>query len=209
MNYFAIDGLDTPAALFASLVLGLLFGFWLERAGFGSSKKLTAIFYFRDWAVLKVMFSAMAVCGVGLQVLASYGLVDTSQMYVPDTIVLAQAVGGVLFGVGFVVGGWCPGTAMAGLGSGKIDALVFLFGAMAGSLVFAWIAPAFAPLQGVGAMGTCSIPVMVGIDPMLGALGLLAVALAAFVMAHKVEAHMRTIPEGGAIDERRNSHGDA
>jgi hypothetical protein len=44
---------------------------------------------------------------------------------------------------------------------------------------------------------------------MLGALGLLAVALAAFVMAHKVEAHMRTIPEVGAIDERRNSHGDA
>jgi hypothetical protein len=58
-------------------------------------------------------------------------------------------------------------------------------------------------------MGTCSIPDMVGIDPMLGALGLLAVALAAFVMAHKVEAHMRTIPEVGAIDERRNSHGDA
>ena len=209
MNYFAIDGLETPAALFASLVLGLLFGFWLERAGFGSSRKLTAIFYFRDWAVLKVMFSAMAVCGVGLQVFAAYGIVDTSQMYVPDTLVLAQAVGGVLFGVGFVVGGWCPGTAAVGMASGSLDALVFLLGAMAGSLAFAWIAPVFAPLQGTGAMGVCSIPEMVGIDPMTGALGLLAVALAAFVLAHKVEAHMRTIPEGAVPGEGRSDHGDA
>lgn len=198
-NYFSIGELDAPAALFASLGIGLLFGFWLERAGFGSSKKLTSIFYFRDWAVLKVMFTAMAVCGVGIQALASFGLVDTSQLYVPDTMVAAQAIGGVMFGAGFVVGGWCPGTAAAALGSGRIDALVFLVGAMAGSLVFAWIAPIFEGVSQTGAMGACSIPQAVGIEPMTGALGLLAVALMAFVMAHKVEAHMRRLPEGGDV----------
>lgn len=198
-NYFSLGQLDAPSALFASLGIGLLFGFWLERAGFGSSRKLTSIFYFRDWAVLKVMFTAMAVCGVGIQALASYGLVDTSQLYVPDTMVLAQALGGVMFGTGFVVGGWCPGTAAVALGSGKIDALVFLLGAMAGSLAFAWIAPAFEGVQQTGALGTCDIPQSIGIEPMTGALGLLAVALMAFVMAHKVEAYMRRIPEGGDV----------
>lgn len=198
-NYFSLGQLDAPSALFASLGIGLLFGFWLERAGFGSSRKLTSIFYFRDWAVLKVMFTAMAVCGVGIQALASYGLVDTSQLYVPDTMVAAQAIGGVMFGTGFVVGGWCPGTAAAALGSGKIDALVFLVGAMAGSLLFAWVAPAFEGVQQTGALGACDIPQSIGIEPMTGALGLLAVALMAFVMAHKVEAHMRRIPEGGDV----------
>jgi uncharacterized membrane protein YedE/YeeE len=199
MNLFALDQLGAPAALAAALVLGLLFGFWLERAGFGSSRKLTAIFYFRDWAVLKVMFSAMAVAGVGLQALALFGLVDTSQLYVPDTQIAAQAIGGTVFGIGFVVGGWCPGTAMAGLGSGKLDALVFLAGAMAGSLAFAWIAPMFEGVQGIGALGTCSISDAIGVEPMTGAIGLLVVALLAFVMAHKVEAHMCNVPEiGGA-----------
>lgn len=201
MNLFALDQLGTPAALAAALVLGLLFGFWLERAGFGSSRKLTAIFYFRDWAVLKVMFSAMAVAGVGLQTLALFGLVDTSQLYVPDTQIAAQAIGGLVFGIGFVVGGWCPGTAMAGLGSGKLDALVFLVGAMAGSLLFAWIAPAFETVQGIGALGTCSIADALDVDPMTGAIGLLVVALMAFVMAHMVEAHMRKIPENGTPAE--------
>lgn len=196
-NYFALDQLSTSSALLAALGVGLLFGFWLERAGFGSSRKLTGIFYFRDWAVLKVMFSAMAVCGLGVQVLAMAGLVDASQLYVPETILGAQAVGGLVFGVGFVVGGWCPGTAMAGLGAGRLDALVFLIGAMAGSLAFAWIAPAFEPLQDMGALGQCNLAEVMSIDPMMGAFGLLAVALMAFVMAQKVEAHMRTIPENG------------
>lgn len=197
MNLFAADALDSPTALLLAAAIGLLFGFWLERAGFGSSRKLTAIFYFRDWAVLKVMFSAMAVAAVSLQGLALAGFVDLERLYVPDTRIAAQAVGGAVFGLGFVVGGYCPGTAAAALGSGRLDALVFLLGAGLGSLAFAAIAPALDGLRATGDCGTCSLVDLLGIDGMTGALGLLLVAAMAFAMAHAVERRMRSIPEEG------------
>lgn len=198
MNFYANGTLDSAAALLLAAVLGLLFGFWLERAGFGSAKKLTAIFYFRDWAVLKVMFSAMAVAAVTLQGLSMAGLVDLDQLYVPDTRIAAQAVGGAVFGLGFVVGGYCPGTAAVALGSGRLDAFVFLLGAGLGSLAFAAVAPSLDGLRATGDCGTCSLVDLLGLDGMTGALGLLGVALLAFAMAHAVERRMRALPEEGA-----------
>jgi uncharacterized membrane protein YedE/YeeE len=191
MNLYDQGLLDAPIGLAAALLIGLLFGFWLERSGFGSSRKLTAIFYLTDFAVLKVMFSAMATAALGLQGLGALGLVDLSRLFVPDTILWAQAVGGVVFGVGFVVGGWCPGTAAVGVGSGRLDALVFLLGAGAGSLLFAAAAPALAGLRGAGDLGVCSMPELVGLTPVGGALALAAVALVAFAVAHVIESRMQ------------------
>ncbi len=195
MNLYANGLLDTPVGLAAALLLGALFGFWLERSGFGSSRKLTSIFYFRDWAVLKVMFTAMAVAALGIQLLAALGIVDTAQWFVPDTVIGAQAAGGALFGLGFVVGGFCPGTAAVGLGSGRIDALVFLVGAGLGSMVFAGVAEPIRGLRELGTCGTCSVNESLGVAGPVGALGLAAVALAAFAFAHQVERRMRAIPE--------------
>lgn len=195
MNLYSQGLLDAPLGLAASLLLGALFGFWLERSGFGSSRKLTAIFYFRDWAVLKVMFTAMAVAALGIQLLAALGVVDPTALFVPDTVVGAQAVGGVLFGLGFVVGGFCPGTAAVGLGSGRIDALVFLAGAGIGSLAFAGVAGPIEGLRTLGACGTCSVTDSLGISGPVGAVGLAVVALLAFVFAHAVERRMRAVPE--------------
>jgi uncharacterized membrane protein YedE/YeeE len=188
MNLYAQGLLDQPIGLLMALVVGLGFGFWLERAGFGSSRKLTAIFYLRDFAVLKVMFSAMATAAVGLQALAALGYVDLAALYVPPSIVWPQAVGGLLFGLGFVAGGWCPGTAAVGVASGKFDALVFLLGAGLGSLAFAGVQP---QLGGFLQAGTCAVgalPEQLGVAGLHGALALLAVALLSFVVAGKVEA---------------------
>lgn len=190
MNLFHDGLLQAPVGLLLALAIGLGFGFWLERAGFGSSRKLTALFYFEDWAVLKVMFTAMVVAALGLQLLAGLGVVALAQLYVPPTVVWPQLCGGVVFGVGFVVGGWCPGTAAVGLGSGRIDALVFLFGAGAGSLLFAALAPSFGGFLQAGACAVGSLPEQLGVAPGLGALVLLLVALAAFALAGKVEAKM-------------------
>jgi thiosulfate/3-mercaptopyruvate sulfurtransferase len=136
-TYFGLESLDTHAAFFMALVIGLFFGFSLERAGFGSSRRLTGLFYFRDMAVLKVMFTALITAMLGLAVVVSMGWINpASQLYMMKTYYGTQAVAGLLFGVGFVMGGWCPGTAMVGLASGKIDALVFLLGAVLGSVLF-------------------------------------------------------------------------
>jgi len=190
MNLFANDLLGEPIGLFLSLLIGVAFGFWLERAGFGSSRKLTAIFYLQDFAVLKVMFSAMVTAALGLQLLAATGHVDLAALYVPESILWPQLVGGLLFGVGFVAGGWCPGTAAVGLASGKLDALVFLLGAGAGSLAFAPLQPRLADFLHAGTCSVGSLPEQLGISGPVGALGLTVVALAAFVGATAVERIM-------------------
>jgi uncharacterized membrane protein YedE/YeeE len=187
MNFYAHDLLGQPIALLMALLIGAAFGFWLERAGFGSSRKLTAIFYLRDFAVLKVMFSAMATAAIGLQVLGALGYVDLASLYVPESIVWPQALGGFLFGLGVVAGGWCPGTAAVGLASGKLDALVFLLGAGAGSLVFAAIHPQLGEFLQAGTCNIGSLPRQLGVSGLGGAFALLAIALVAFVVATRIE----------------------
>jgi uncharacterized membrane protein YedE/YeeE len=191
MNLYEQGLLDQPIGLLMALVVGLAFGFWLERAGFGSSRKLTAIFYLRDFAVLKVMFSAMATAAVGLQTLGALGYVDLAALYVPESIVWPQLVGGLVFGLGFVAGGWCPGTAAVGLASGKLDALVFLAGAGLGSLAFAGLQPQLDGFLHAGACAVGSLPEQLGVSGMAGALALLAIALASFVGAHTIESWMQ------------------
>ena len=133
---YAMDMLQGGVGFMMSGLIGILFGFFLEQAGFGSSRKLTAIFYLRDMAVLKVMFTAVVVALLGYRYLVATGWLMPGQVHVLDTYWGAQMLGGLLFGVGFVVGGWCPGTAFVGLASAKVDALVFLVGAVLGSVFF-------------------------------------------------------------------------
>ncbi len=190
MNLYAQDLLNQPIGLVLALIVGSAFGFWLERAGFGSSRKLTAIFYLRDFAVLKVMFSAMVTAALGLQGLSALGYVDLGALYVPESIVWPQLAGGLLFGVGFVAGGWCPGTATVGVASGKLDAVVFLLGAGIGSLAFAGVEPRLGDFLQAGTCSISSLPQQLGISGLAGALGLLGVALVAFVVATQVERWM-------------------
>jgi hypothetical protein len=89
-----------------SLLLGFFFGFFLERAGFSSAKKLTAQFYFKDFSVLKVMFTAIVVTMLGVAYLAAAGWLDMSQVYVPLTFLWPQIAGGLLLGAGFIIGGY-------------------------------------------------------------------------------------------------------
>jgi thiosulfate/3-mercaptopyruvate sulfurtransferase len=145
-TFFNSGTLDSPAAFIASLLIGLAFGVALERAGFGSSRRLAGIFYFRDMAVLKVMFTAVIVAMLGICYAKAFGWVTPDNVYFLHTLYAAQILGGLIFGVGFVMGGWCPGTAAVGVASGKIDALVFLAGAVGGSILYNELYPAVAPL---------------------------------------------------------------
>lgn len=160
---------------------GLLFGFFLERAGFGSARKLTDIFYFRDWAVLRVMFTAIVVAMLGLLYLAGIGWLDTDGVSIPPTVLGAQVVGGLLLGIGFVVGGYCPGTSAVGAASGKLDAVVYLAGLLVGTGLFGAGFDLLEPVYEWGAMGTVTLPEWLNVDPgLVGAL-IVLVALATFL----------------------------
>lgn len=125
-----------------AIVFGFFFGLSLERGGLGDPHKLTGVFYLRDFTVPKVMFTAILVAGTGLYLLSDLRLLDISRVWIIPTFFWPQLAGGALFGIGFVVSGYCPGTAAAGLATGRLDALVAMLCIGAGSLLFAVLFPA-------------------------------------------------------------------
>lgn len=162
-------------------LLGILFGFFLERAGFGSARKLTDIFYFRDWAVLRVMFTAIVVAMLGLLYLAGIGWLEMEGVSIPATILGAQIAGGLLLGIGFVMGGYCPGTSAVAAASGKLDAVVYLAGLLVGTGLFGAGFDLLLPLYEWGAMGVVTLPQWLGASPGLVGAVIVLVALAAFL----------------------------
>jgi len=118
------------------LVIGFSFGYVLEIAGFGNSPKLAAQFYFKDLTVLKVMFTAIIVAMVGVFLSAAVGLLDYNMIWVNPTYLWPGIVGGLIMGVGFIVGGFCPGTSLVAAATLKVDGIFFALGVMAGILAF-------------------------------------------------------------------------
>ncbi len=187
-TFFSDGTLSTPAAFLTAALVGLAFGASLERTGFGSSRRLAGVFYLRDMTVIQVMFTALATAMVGLAVLERLGLVDPAAIHHMETFLAPQAVGGLIFGVGFVAGGWCPGTALVGLASAKGDALVFLLGAMLGSLGFAAGWPALSGFANVGACGVATLPQLLGLSPGVTTLLVVLMALGVFVVIDRFAA---------------------
>lgn len=187
-TFFSDGTLGTPEALVAAGFIGVAFGFVLERAGFGSSRKLVSIFYLKDFAVFKVLFTAIVVAMLGARLLASTGAANLSTWYQLETFLLPQTIAGLVFGVGFVMGGWCPGTALVGLVSGRADALVFVGGVSLGSLLYAFVFPLIEPLSKYGGGGVSTLHQMLGLSPGVVALLIGALAVAAFVGADRLVA---------------------
>ena len=117
-------------------VIGFFFGFVLESAGFGNSKKLAAQFYFRELTVLKVMFGAIVTAMVLIFIAVGLGILDFSQLWVNPTYLASGIVGGLIMGVGFIVGGFCPGTSLVAMATRKLDGLFFVLGVLFGIFVF-------------------------------------------------------------------------
>lgn len=123
--------------LWLILGLGILFGFFLEAGGLGSPRKLAAQLSMRDWTVFKVMFTAIVVAAGGLLVSDQVGLLASAHLKVQTPFYWAMAAGGALLGIGMAAGGYCPGTSVVGLLTGRLDALFFIVGMMGGVLLFA------------------------------------------------------------------------
>lgn len=182
-------------ALVVAFLVGIGFGFFLERAGFGSARKLTAQFYLRDFAVLKVMFTAIVVAGVGFWWLVALGMIDMSVTYINPTFLTAQIVGGLVLGIGFAVGGYCPGTSCVAVSTGRVDALFYIGGVVFGILVYSLVEPAVDGFANSGAMGEAFVWSWLGVAP--GTMMLLAVAMAvgAFSLGTWIERKKGSVVE--------------
>ncbi|MEW6688454.1 MAG: YeeE/YedE thiosulfate transporter family protein [Pseudomonadota bacterium] len=180
------------ASLAVAAALGVGFGFFLERAGFGSARKLTAQFYLTDMSVLKVMFTAIVTAMVGVAALSAIGWLDFSKIYLVPTYVVPQVAAGFVFGVGFIVGGYCPGTSVAGIATGRIDAGVYAIGMLTGIFLYAESFNAFfAGWAEATPLGQVTLPAMLGVAPGLLVAAVVLMALGAFALAERVEAAFR------------------
>jgi rhodanese-related sulfurtransferase/uncharacterized membrane protein YedE/YeeE len=139
MAPFPIDLISTFGKFSAYLIfllIGFLFGYVLEMAGFAKSDKLAAQFYFKDLTVLKVMFTAIVVAMAGIFLSSAVGLLDYNLVWVNPTYLWPGIVGGLIMGVGFILGGFCPGTSLTAVATGKIDGIFFVLGVIFGIFTF-------------------------------------------------------------------------
>jgi len=170
-----------------AFVIGIGFGFVLEQSGFSSSRKLAGLFYGYDMVVLKVFFTGGVTAMLGLLFFSLFGWVDLNLVYVNPTFLTSAIAGGLIMGLGFIMGGYCPGTSFCGAAIGKIDAMVFIIGLFIGVFFFAFAYPMFENLYKAADMGSPKISAMFGLGDGIFALILVVVALGMFYVSEWVE----------------------
>ncbi len=189
------DIISNDLNFIVALVIGILFGAILEQAGFSTSKKLVGLFYGYDFTVLRVFFTAGVTAMIGVLALTHFGYLDMNLVYINPTFLYSAIVGGLIMGLGFVIGGFCPGTSVCAAAIGKIDAMIFVGGAVLGVLFFAEAYPFFEPLYKAANLGSPQIFNTLGMSQSLFAFLLALVALTAFWAVSIVENKVNKINE--------------
>lgn len=175
------------------IAIGFGFGYVLEIAGFGKSTKLAAQFYLKEMTVLKVMFTAIVVAAVLIFLASAMGLLDYNLVWVNPTYLWPGIVGGLVMGVGFILGGFCPGTSIVAASTLKIDGIVFLLGAFFGIFAFGETVGLFEDFWYSSYMGRFTLQQLFNVDAGVIVLAVVLMALAAFVFAEYSE---RTFGKG-------------
>jgi uncharacterized protein len=188
--FFKFEYFNTDVSLILAFVIGIAFGIALERGGFGRATILAAQFYFTNMRVLKVMFTAIVTAMLGLFYLSVIGFLDISLIYLTPTNILPMVVGGLIAGVGFVIGGYCPGTSMVAVATGKIDAMVYLLGMMFGIFVFGEMFPSIESFFNSTDMGSVTLPQYFNMSYGLVVFLVVLMALGAFAAAEWGEKKM-------------------
>ncbi|MFC2108969.1 YeeE/YedE thiosulfate transporter family protein [Bacteroidota bacterium] len=176
-----------------AIFIGMAFGYILESSGFSSSRKLAGVFYGYDFVVLKVFFTAAAVSVIGLYYMDYLNWVDISQLYVHPTYLWAAIVGGVIMGIGFLSGGFCPGTSFCGAAIGKIDAIVFTIGILLGVFIFAEAFSVIEPLFTGSSLGNITMVDVLEISPYTIILIFAIIAILSFIVADIVRTKVKNI----------------
>ncbi|MCC6682603.1 MAG: YeeE/YedE family protein [Phycisphaeraceae bacterium] len=130
----------SPLTIFYGILTGLVFGFLLQKGDVTRYNVIVGQFLLRDFTVLKVMLTAIVTGALGLLAMRSVGL--DVPMHLKPAVLGPVAVGGVIFGVGMALLGYCPGTGVAALGDGSRHAIPGILGMVVGGAIFAEVFPA-------------------------------------------------------------------
>ena len=184
-NQIELSGQDL--SLPVAFIIGISFGFFLEKGGLGSSKKLTGQFYFTDMTVFKVMFTAIITAMCGLFILSWSGFLDLPMIKFTPTYGVPYLFAGLIFGSGFVIGGLCPGTSCVSAVTGRIDGIVVMVGILAGIFIFGETFESFSGFLYSTPMYQISIPEFFKTSYGLSVFLIVIIAIAGFMGAEKLE----------------------
>ena len=167
--------------LLAGLAIGFVFGFLLQKGRVAKFSVIVRQFTLEDWTVAKIMGTAIVVGAVGIYLLLPAGLVS---LHLKPLVLGGILLGGLCFGIGIVVFGYCPGTGVAACGEGRRDAMVGVVGGLTGAGAYVLFEPHLRPLESWGDFGEVTFPSVTGASPWLfiaalAVLGLGALSLGA------------------------------
>jgi hypothetical protein len=205
---FQLPAANPQVAMLAAVLVGFGFGFVLERAGFGNARKLLAQFYGTEMVMLKVMFTAIVTAILGTTLLAGVGLLDLRALgdaVASDTYLWPMIAGGLLIGVGIVMSGYCPGTSIVGMASGKLDAILAYGGVVVGQVLWAEIETRgpIARFHQSGYHGHVYLYELLKVPPVAVAAAVVLVAIGAFLFGEKVERMVTKAPGAPAATRNR------
>jgi uncharacterized protein len=174
-----------------ALLIGIAFGFILEASGFSSSRNITGAFYGYNFVVLRVFFTAAIVAMIGLEYFDYMGWIDISLIYILPTYLSPMIVGSIIMGVGFILGGFCPGTSYTAIAIGKLDAIVFTIGLFLGIFLFSELFPLIEDFYYSDDLGNITIGEMLGISNKLFTFIMVVIAIVAFYVTWLIEKRVR------------------
>lgn len=204
MGPFVPELISDQLNLVVALILGIAFGFVLEQAGFSSSRRLAGLFYGYDFTVLRVFFTAAMTAMSGILLFGYLGLLDTSAIFVNPLWLWPALVGGAIMGVGFILGGYCPGTSVSAAAIGKVDAYFFLGGITLGVFAFAELYPSWEEFYLSSALGPLLVFESLGMSAGVFAVLLIAFAVIAFAATSWIEKKVSKNAPAFAFIHRRH-----
>ncbi len=195
-----LSGTGREWGLLVGVLIGFGFGFVLERAGFGRAPKLAAQFYGTDLTVFKVMFGAIVTALLGTVILSGLGFSTfkvIADQVVSATFLWPMILGGLALGAGFIISGYCPGTSVVAMASGKWDGFATVGGVIVGQLLYAEVEHLgwFARFHTSSNLGHTYLWELFKLNDRVGpavlAVGVTAMAVGCFLMVEKLEATFR------------------
>jgi len=183
--------IDSPEKLATGLLTGLVFGFLLQRGGVTRYRTILGQLLWTDHTVLRTMLTAVVVGAIGIYAMQSQWaveLIGPVKMHVKGAALLGNVIGGIIFGVGMVVMGYCPGTGVAALGDGSRHAAFGVLGMLTGAALYAevhgWIN---ARLLSIANLGEVTLPGLTGLSPWLYIAVLAVAAMILFAVLRRLE----------------------
>lgn len=165
---------DDPIKLLLGLVTGVIFGFLLQKGQVAKFQVILGQLLLKEWTVVKIMGTAVAVGTIGVNILVALGL---ASLHIQTASIARVVVGGALFGVGMAIFGLCPGTSVAACGEGHRDAMVGVVGMLCGAAAYVALFPKLQPFfKALPDFGKVTLPQVTGTSTALWVIGLALVA---------------------------------